>query len=217
MNLKFLDQKTRLDIKLVVDDVVTDHMLCGSFFDTSDGISILIEGPEFYSYCETAVRGFIMEISFISKMIYSFRARFTGFTEEKGTDLVKVTAISEIKEIPRRALPRLEIALPAQLSVKEEGEKPEAHECLTVDITITSVRVITNFNNETSKENAAFKVIFSLGRDEFTMSVRPLRKIKNPPGSAFRFDYVFLIDYEENKSLKEKLLLKLFEFRRLGG
>jgi hypothetical protein len=217
LHLKFVEKDTKMDISFVNDGVVSEEVFAGSFFDTPDGINALIAGKDFYEHCETMQRGSRMEISFFGKRstMFVFRAQYSGLADIDGLKLVRVTAVTEVKETSRRALPRLDIDIPIHIRRRTADGASETYKGVTADITLNSIRVMCDGEMDVT-ETPEFILGFSLGRADFDLQAKLLKRKDDPDNTTYLHEYIFLIDYGGDGKAKERLMLTLFEYKRRG-
>ncbi len=215
MQAKFIDFGTRLDISFINDDVVSDIMYSGSFYNTMGDFIVLIEGKEFYDYCSTAFPGFSMKVNFFAKsMHHTFKADYIDTVIINNMKLVRVSLKTTVDEISRREFPRMALSIMAKVYVTTDTKMEYGFDALTADISLKAVSLYSTLKIPPDETPENYAVGVTLRRNSFVLPCKLIRVAPSYEHEKFFNKYVFGIDYSADKDLKERLLFAFFEYKK---
>jgi hypothetical protein len=215
MQAKFIDYGTQLEIRLVVNGAVTEVTYSGLFYNTVGDLVVMIEGEEFFNYCAASWPGFQMEIVFFTGGIkHFFRAEYMDTTVVNYVNLVRVRCLSPVEDVSLRSLPRVTVSVTAKVYITTDTNKEYVFDALTENIALNSISLFSTFVIPPGETPEIYSVALTLRKSSFILPVKLLRTQPTDDDEKFRNKYVFLIDFDDDKEMKDNLLFALFDYRK---
>jgi hypothetical protein len=212
-----MDRETPMTVSVCDRDRNILKIYEAKFFDSEKRITFLFECEMLYKNLGEYGGDTHLRIEFLQDgRLFLFRGKIAGPAERKNRLLILANQISQIEEISRRGLHRIEIRVPVEIFYSDGRGRSDA-QGVTLDISGDGLGLYSNDEINTADKNQSFSLTFSLGRTESRMLARLLRQKEMPRGAEhkfeYKFEYGFIFDHRRNPEERPRLITAMLDYQ----